>query len=217
MGITRSLLFCSLYGGALRACWGCSTVHYIPIFFLALAASLWIFCLLHWLLWGVLWSLHILFLCMCTTLHADLSMTVHLLNEICFCLGTPISRIQMGDVDTWDGCHQIPIHATLLLRYASTLTQACSLTLSGCSVQVNRVLAYRDLDEDLMKYAAFQTLVSGCCNEVTAVTPPPSRLPSSSTVTHSCIKYTALSCKQLPLCFQVCSSLQCGFHTCLCL
>ncbi|XP_064919936.1 intraflagellar transport protein 43 homolog isoform X1 [Columba livia] len=26
------------------------------------------------------------------------------------------------------------------------------------SVQVNRVLAYRDLDEDLMKYAAFQTL-----------------------------------------------------------
>uniref|UniRef100_A0A8C5S812 Uncharacterized protein n=1 Tax=Laticauda laticaudata TaxID=8630 RepID=A0A8C5S812_LATLA len=28
------------------------------------------------------------------------------------------------------------------------------------SVQVNRVLTYRDLDNDLMKYAAFQTLVS---------------------------------------------------------
>lgn len=92
MGITRSLLFCSLYGGALRACWGCSSVHYIPIFFLALAASLWIFCLLHWLLWGGLWSLQILFLWKRTTLHADLSMTVHLLNEICFCLGT----LEMG-------------------------------------------------------------------------------------------------------------------------
>lgn len=195
MGITRSLLFCSLYGGALRAHWGCSSVHYIPIFFLALAASLWIFCLLHWLLWGGLWSLHIPSLCMCTTLNADLSMTVHLLNEICFCLGTPISRIHMGDMDHWDRCHQIPFHATLLLRRASTLTQAWfffffvfALTLSGCSVQVNRVLAYRDLDEDLMKYAAFQTLVSGCCNGVAAVTPSPSRLPSSSTVALSCIK-----------------------------
>ncbi|NXV77560.1 IFT43 protein, partial [Atlantisia rogersi] len=28
------------------------------------------------------------------------------------------------------------------------------------SVQVNRVLTYHDLDKDLMKYAAFQTLVS---------------------------------------------------------
>lgn len=29
------------------------------------------------------------------------------------------------------------------------------------SVQVNRVMTYRDLDNDLMKYSAFQTLVSG--------------------------------------------------------
>lgn len=30
----------------------------------------------------------------------------------------------------------------------------------SCSIQVNRVMTYRDLDNDLMKYAAFQTLVS---------------------------------------------------------
>lgn len=30
----------------------------------------------------------------------------------------------------------------------------------SCSVQVNRVMTYRDLDHDLMKYSAFQTLVS---------------------------------------------------------
>lgn len=29
------------------------------------------------------------------------------------------------------------------------------------SIQVNRVMTFRDLDNDLMKYAAFQTLVSG--------------------------------------------------------
>lgn len=29
------------------------------------------------------------------------------------------------------------------------------------SIQVNRVMTYRDLDNDLMKYSAFQTLVSG--------------------------------------------------------
>ena len=29
------------------------------------------------------------------------------------------------------------------------------------SIQVNRVMTYRDLDSDLMKYSAFQTLVSG--------------------------------------------------------
>lgn len=35
------------------------------------------------------------------------------------------------------------------------------LTLSlSCSVQVNRVMTYRDLDHDLMKYSAFQSLVS---------------------------------------------------------
>ncbi len=28
-----------------------------------------------------------------------------------------------------------------------------------CSIQVNRVMTYRDLDNDLMKYSAFQTLV----------------------------------------------------------
>lgn len=217
MAITRSLLFCSLRGGALRACWGCSNVHYIPVFFVGLAAILWIFSLMSWLLWQTLWSLHILFLCMCTTCHADSLMTVHLLKEICFSLGIPISRVHTGDVDTWDGCHQIPVHANLLLRCASTLTQACSLTLSGCSVQVNRVLTYHDLDKDLMKYAAFQTLVSECCYGVTNVTPSPSRLPSSSTVILSCIKCPALSSKQLPVCFQVCSSLQCGFHACLCL
>lgn len=49
-----------------------------------------------WLLWGSLWLLHILFLCTCTTWHTDLSMTVHLLNEVCFCLGTSISRVQHG-------------------------------------------------------------------------------------------------------------------------
>lgn len=217
MEITRSLLFCNFCGGALRACWGCSNVHYVSLSFLALAGSLWIFSLACWLLWGSLWSLHILFLCMCTTWHADLSVTAHLLNEICFCLGIPISRVHVGDVDTWDRCHQIPTDATLVLRCASTLTQPCSLTLSGCSVQVNRVLTYHDLDKDLMKYAAFQTLVSRCCYKVTDVTPSPSRLPSSSIVILSCTKYTALSSKQLLFCFQVCSSLQRGFHTCLCL
>lgn len=30
----------------------------------------------------------------------------------------------------------------------------------SCSIQVNRVMTYRDLDNDLMKYSAFQTLVS---------------------------------------------------------
>lgn len=94
----------------------------------------------------------------------------------------------MSNVDTRDRCHQTAVHATLLLRCTSTLTQACTLTLSGCSVQVNRVLTYHDLDKDLMKYAAFQTLVSGCCYGVTDVTPYPSRLPSSSTVIVSSIK-----------------------------
>jgi len=112
----------------------------------------------------------------------------------------------MGDVDTRDEFNQIPVHATRL-RCASTLTQAFSLTLSGCSVQVNRVLTYHDLDKDLMKYAAFQTLVSGCCYGVTDVTPSPPGLPSFSIVLPSCVKYTALSSKQLPVCFQVCSSL----------
>lgn len=94
-------------------------------------------------------------------------------------------------------CHQTTVHATLLLTYASTLTQACSLTLSGCSVQVNRVLTYHDLDKDLMKYAAFQTLVSGCCYGLANVSPSPSRLMSSSTVILSCTKYTDLSSKEL--------------------
>lgn len=89
-------------------------------------------------------------------------------------------------------CHQTTVHATLLLTCASTPTQACSLTLSGCSVQVNRVLTYHDLDKDLMKYAAFQTLVSGCCYGLANVNPSPSRLMSSSTVILSCTKYTAL-------------------------
>lgn len=143
-------------------------------------------------------------------------MTVHLLNEICFCLGTSLSRVHMGDVDTCDWCHQTTVLATLLLKCASTLTQACTLTPFGCSVQVNRVLTYHDLDKDLMKYAAFQTLVSGCCCRMTRMTPSPSRLPSSSTMILSCTKYTALSSKQVVVCLQVCSSLQCGFHACLC-
>lgn len=88
-------------------------------------------------------------------------------------------------------CHQTTVHATLLIC-ASTLTQASSLTLSGCSVQVNRVLTYHDLDKDLMKYAAFQTLVSGCCCGLANMNPSPSRLMSSSTVILSCTKYTAL-------------------------
>lgn len=95
-------------------------------------------------------------------------------------------------------CHQTSVHAVLLLTCASTLTQACSLTLSGCSVQVNRVLTYHDLDKDLMKFAAFQTLVSGCCYGLASVTPCPSGLMSSSTVILSCTKYTALPSLQSP-------------------
>lgn len=38
------------------------------------------------------------------------------------------------------------------------------------SIQVNRVMTYRDLDNDLMKYSAFQTLVSG---PTSAQTPGP--------------------------------------------
>lgn len=94
-------------------------------------------------------------------------------------------------------CHQMTFHATLLLTCASTLTQACSLTLSGCSVQVNRVLTYHDLDKDLMKYAAFQTLVSGFCYGLACVNPSPSGLMLSSTVILSCTKYTALSSTEL--------------------
>lgn len=37
---------------------------------------------------------------------------------------------------------------------------SCPHSLSH-SIQVNRVMTYRDLDSDLMKYSAFQTLVSG--------------------------------------------------------
>lgn len=49
--------------------------------------------------------------------------------------------------------------------------QGSVLPPSVCSVQVNRVLTYHDLDKDLMKYAAFQTLVSGCWCGVTSVSP----------------------------------------------
>uniref|UniRef100_A0A452R4J5 Intraflagellar transport 43 n=1 Tax=Ursus americanus TaxID=9643 RepID=A0A452R4J5_URSAM len=44
------------------------------------------------------------------------------------------------------------------------------------SIQVNRVMTYRDLDNDLMKYAAFQTLVSGTASaqrgQLQAASPP---------------------------------------------
>lgn len=113
--------------------------------------------------------------------------------------------------------HQTAVYASLLLTCASTLTQACSLTLSGCSVQVNRVLTYHDLDKDLMKYAAFQTLVSGCCYRLASVNPSPSGLMTSSMVILRCTKYTALSSKELAVSLRVCSSLQHGFCTCLCL
>lgn len=72
------------------------------------------------------------------------------------------------------GVPKTPVEATILLRCDSTLTQACVLPISGCSVQVNRVMTYHDLDKDLMKFAAFQTLVSGCCCGVTSATPSPS-------------------------------------------
>jgi hypothetical protein len=36
-----------------------------------------------------------------------------------------------------------------------------ALSFLSFSIQVNRVMTYRDLDNDLMKYSAFQTLVSG--------------------------------------------------------
>ena len=39
-------------------------------------------------------------------------------------------------------------------------TRLILLSFPNFSIQVNRVLTYRDLDNDLMKYAAFQTLVS---------------------------------------------------------
>lgn len=77
------------------------------------------------------------------------------------------------NMGTWDGCLQTPVQATIL-RCDSTLTQACVLPISGYSVQVNRVMTYHDLDKDLMKFAAFQTLVSGCCYGVTNATSSPS-------------------------------------------
>lgn len=126
-GITKSLVFCSLYGGGLGDCFatglGCLNVHYISVFFLAHDAGLWIFSLACWLLWGSPWLLHILFLCMCTTWHTDLTMIVYLLKKMCFCLGTSMSGVHMAYVDTWGRCHKTTLHATLRLRCASTLTQ----------------------------------------------------------------------------------------------
>lgn len=50
------------------------------------------------------------------------------------------------------------------------------LTSLSYSIQVNRVMTYRDLDNDLMKYAAFQTLVSGTASvqrgRLQAASPP---------------------------------------------
>lgn len=78
------------------------------------------------------------------------------------------------------------------------------------------MLTYHDLDKDLMKYAAFQTLVGGCWCGVTGVSPLPSSFPFSSVIL-SCIKYIALSSKHLPVCLQVFSSLQSAFQACECL
>lgn len=131
-----------------------------------------------------------------TPWYIDLSMTVHLLTELCFCLGISMLRVCMGDVDTRDITRR-PVHAPFLLTCASTLIQPCSLTLSGCSVQVNRVLTYHDLDNDLMKFAAFQILVSGFCYGLASVNPSSSRLMSSATVILRCTKYTALWSREL--------------------
>lgn len=217
MEITKSLLFCSLYHGVLRTCFGTA----LRLFECSLHS-----CILSGpvdLLSSMLASLREIMVAPHSIFMHVHNLAQRFVNDCSFAewdlllsgdihLKSPHGRCGHLWLVSPDYC---PCHPSPQMCFH--LAQACTLTPSGCSVQVNRVLTYHDLDKDLMKHAAFQTLVSGCCGGVTRVTPSPSRLPSSSTMILSCTKYTALSSKQVAICLQVCSSLRCGFHACLCL
>lgn len=153
----------------------CLNVHYLSVFFLALAASLWIFSLACWLLERNPWLPHTLF-------YASVQPSTQICQWPFICwmrcasacghwpqvsmLGDEYGHLRQVSPDSCSS-HRSP-------QMWFHTYQACVLPISGCSVQVNRVMTYHDLDKDLMKFAAFQTLVSGCCCGVTSATSSPS-------------------------------------------